>query len=67
LGPKEVRSAFLAKMGDDWCRAYVDRCAWQDVPERALIPATRLAGEKIVRDARDVLDALELTVKGRAA
>lgn len=67
LGPKEVRSAFCEKLGDDWCRAYLDKCAWQDVPERALIPATRTAGTKLVRDGRAVLASLGLTVLEKAA
>ena len=59
--------AFEAKLGDDWCRSYLDRCGWQDVPERALIPATRTAGVKIVREGRAILAALGLTVLERAA
>jgi hypothetical protein len=67
LGPKEVRDAFLAKFGPDWVGSYLDPCGWQDVPERALIPATRYAGTKIIRDARSVLAALGLSVLERAA
>jgi hypothetical protein len=67
LGPKDVRDAFLAKLGDEWCRAYLDKCGWQDVPERALIPATKYAGTKLIRDARAVLAALGLIVLERAA
>lgn len=67
IGPKEVRDAFCAKLGDGWCRSYLDRCGWQDVPERALIPATLTAGKQIVRDARAVLAALGLIVLERAA
>jgi uncharacterized protein YdaU (DUF1376 family) len=67
LGPKEVRDAFLAKLGDEWCRSYLDHCAWQDVPERALIPATKYAGTKLIRDARQILSALGLSVLERAA
>jgi hypothetical protein len=67
LGPKEVRDAFLAKFGPDWVGSYLDPCGWQDVPERALIPATRYAGTKIVRDARAVLATLGLSVLERAA
>lgn len=67
LGPKEVRDAFLAKLGEDWCVSYLDPCTWQDVPERALIPATRYAGDKIVREARALLAQLGLSVLERAA
>lgn len=67
LGPSEVRQAFEAQLGDEWCRSYIDHCGWQDVPERALIPATRLAGTKIVREARAVLAKLGLIVLDRAA
>lgn len=67
IGPNEVRDAFAKLLGDDWCRSYLDHCAWQDVPERALIPATRLAGQKIVRDGRAALEKLNLTVLEKAA
>lgn len=67
LGPKEVRDAFRDKFGEDWCRAYLDPCAWQDVPERALIPATRTAGTKLVREARSILAQLNLIVLEKAA
>lgn len=67
LGPKEVRQAFEAQLGDDWCRSYLDHCGWQDVPERALIPASRYAGQKLVREARAVLSKLGLTVLDKAA
>lgn len=65
-GPKEVRDAFLEKFGEDWCRAYLDHCAWRDVPERALIPATRTAGAKL-REARPLLAKLSLIVVEKAA
>ena len=67
IGPKEVRDAFCGKLGDAWCRNYLDRCGWQDVPERALIPATRTAGINLVREGRAILSALGLSVLERAA
>jgi hypothetical protein len=66
-GPKEVRTAFVAKLGEEWCRTYLDRCAWQDIPERALIPATQTAGLRIVREARALLRELGLAVLEKAA
>jgi hypothetical protein len=62
IGPKEVRDAFRAKLGEDWCGAYIDRCGWQENPDRALIPATRTAATKLIREGRAVLSALGLTV-----
>jgi len=67
LGPKEVRDAFCAKLGDEWVRSYLDPCGWQDVPERALIPVTKYAGAKLVREGRSVLAQLGLMVLERAA
>lgn len=67
LGPSEVRQAFCDALGDQWCRSYLDPCAWQDVPERALIPANGYAGRKIIREARAVLSRLNLVVLERAA
>lgn len=66
-GPADVRAAFLAQLGEEWVGSYLDHCAWQDVPERALIPATRYAGSKLVREGRSVLAALGLSVLERAA
>lgn len=67
LGPKEVRQAFEAERGDEWCRSYLDPCAWQDVPERALIPRTAHAGRKLVQEGRAILGKLGLVVLERAA
>lgn len=66
-GPKEVREAFVVALGENWTASYIDRCAWQDIPDRALIPATRVAANKIVREGRPVLYALALSVLERAA
>lgn len=67
LGPQDVRAAFAALKGDDWTRSYIDPAGWQDVPERALIPATRRAGTIIVREGRSVLASFGLQVLERAA
>ena len=67
LGPKEVRQAFVDTKGEEWTRSYVDPCAWQDVPERALVPHTTLAGQKLIREGRSVLAKLNLIVLGKAA
>lgn len=67
LGPQDVRDEFVARFGDDWVRTYVDRCAWQDVPERALIPATGVAATKMRREARDLLIKLGIAVLEKAA
>lgn len=67
LGPKEVRDAFCEALGDEWCRAYLDPCTWQDVPERALIPHTAYAGKKLRGEGKRILAKLSLTVLDRAA
>lgn len=66
-GPDDVREAFAKEMGEPWTMAYIDPAGWQDVPERALIPATGTAGRKIVGEARRVLSGLKLTVLEKAA
>lgn len=66
-GPDDVRAAFAKEMGEPWTRAYIDPAGWQDVPERALVPATGTAGRKIVGEARRVLSAQKLTVLEKAA
>lgn len=67
IGPRDVRDAFCAKLGDGWCGSYLDRCGWQDVPERALIPVTRTAAGKIIGEGRAILSALGLIVLERVA
>lgn len=67
IGPKEVRDAFVTAKGEAWTASYLDPCAWQDVPERALVPATATAGRKLVSEARKVLSALGLFVLEKAA
>ena len=66
-GPKAIREAFAKEMGEPWTRAYIDPAGWQDVPERALVPATGTAGRKIAGEARRVLSALKLIVLEKAA
>lgn len=66
-GPAEVRKAFAKAMGEDWTRAYIDPAGWQDVPERALIPATGTAGRKILSEARAVLRDEGLVLLEKAA
>lgn len=74
VGPKEVRAAFASAKGEEWTRSYIDRCGWQDVPERALIAANGVALAEIDRAIRTmarekVTEVAGLTVqpKGRAA
>lgn len=67
LGPSEVLADFTQALGDEWVASYLLPCAWQDVPERALIPATRMAGAKLIRDGRAILAKHGLTVLERAA
>ena len=67
IGPKDVRQAFVDAKGEDWTRSYVDPCAWQDVPERALVPRTVSGGQKLIREGRAVLAKLNLIVLGKAA
>lgn len=68
-GPKEVRQAFVDAMGVDWTASYIDPCAWQDVPERALIPHTGVAARKILGDrkSRAVLAEHNLVLLERVA
>jgi hypothetical protein len=66
-GPPNVRQAFLAAgFSEGWVRDYIDRGGWND-PDRALIPATITAREKITREAGYVLKAERLSILERAA
>lgn len=66
LGPKEVRAAFVAHLGENWAVSYLDHCAWRDIPERALIPATETAARRIRGDAYAVLAKLKLQIVEKA-
>lgn len=66
-GPGEVWDAFAEERGAEWCASYLAPCGWQDVPDRALVPATDTAGAKIIREGRTVLHRLGVSVLGRAA
>lgn len=66
-GPKEVRDAFVRAKGESWVVSYIDPCGWQDVPERALIPATATAATEIRRACRSLLHELDIVVLGQAA
>ena len=74
VGPKEVRDAFLTAKDEEWVRSYVDRCAWQDVPSRALIAQTSIALSNIESAIRAMrgnrpaaLDGVAVVPKERAA
>jgi uncharacterized protein YdaU (DUF1376 family) len=66
-GPEEVRAAFVGAMGEAWVASYIDPCGWQDVPERALLPATGVAATEIRRACRTLLHELDIVVLGQAA
>lgn len=65
-GPAEVREAFLV-LGEAWCRSCLDQSGWQDVPERAIIPASSYAMRKFLTDGADIVARLKLTVLERRA
>lgn len=66
-GPMDVRASVVAAHGDAFARAYLDPCAWQDVPERAVIPRTGVAATKLRNEAADVLRQHGVEVQDRAA
>lgn len=74
LGPEEVRNAFLSVKSEQWVASYIDRCAWQDLPCRALLAANAYALSQIDEALRALArekhrDTTGLTVipKDRAA
>lgn len=66
-GPADLREAFVAAHGEDFTRAYLDPCAWQDVPTRVLIPRTGTAAAKLRTDAAATLRAENVEIGERAA
>lgn len=66
-GPEEVRQAFVEARDEAWVVSFIDPCRWQDVPDRALIPATGEAAKRIRREARQVLLDKQILILERAA
>lgn len=64
-GPADLRGAVVAECGEEFCLAYLDPCEWRDVPARALVPRTRLAAEKLRREAGAALG--DVQIEERAA
>lgn len=64
LGPKEVRAAFVGAKGEEWTCSYIDRCAWRDVPTRALITRTGVAAVQISDALRALVRAKNPDIAG---
>ena len=62
VGPAEVRAAFAEAKGEPWTASWIDPSGWQDVPDRALIPASRLAITRIIDEGGLVLERLGILV-----
>jgi hypothetical protein len=62
-----VRKAFAKAMGEEWTRSYIDPAGWQDVPERAVVPANRVALREVSGSAFWVLRELGIRAVERVA
>lgn len=49
-------------MGEAWTHAWIDRCGWQDVPERALTAPNALYVDRIQREVETELKNFDVRV-----
>jgi uncharacterized protein YdaU (DUF1376 family) len=66
-GPMDVREAIVAAHGDTFARAYFDPCAWQDVPDRVIVPRTGVAAAKLKAEALETLTRCGVQIAPRSA
>jgi hypothetical protein len=55
-----IRQAVAARLGDDFCIRWLDVCEWQEVPARVIRAPNRYTADQLVREAREVLKALDI-------
>ena len=56
-GPADLRSIVVAAKGEAFAVGYLDRCGWQDVPERALTTVNGFIAATLRREVRSILAA----------
>lgn len=66
-GPPEIRTALADALGEEFARSYLDPCAWQDVPERGVIPRTNLGADKLRKSALALLEGCGVQIIERTA
>lgn len=61
-GDPDFRLACVHWMGEAWTHAWIDRCGWQDVPERALTAPNALYVDRIQREVETELKNFDVRV-----
>lgn len=59
-GPPEVRAAVVAEQGEDWTRAYLDRCGWRDLPDKAITSPNAYLLDSLKRDCGHIFAEMEI-------
>lgn len=54
-GPPDLRAAVVAAKGEPFAVGYIDRCAWRDVPERALVTSNEYIAKALRSELRSIL------------
>lgn len=54
-GPPEVRAIVLAETNEGWVRSYLDRCAWRDIPDRAIVTSSLTTAKALATEAGGAL------------
>lgn len=64
-GPAEIRAAVVAAQGEDFARAWLDRCTWDD-EGRAVVSSNGFVVDRLRRDVGPVLSRLDARVRKAA-
>jgi hypothetical protein len=54
-GPKALRSAVVAAMGEDYARSWLDPTGWREQPDPAVVCRLEITAQRLSRDLRGVL------------
>lgn len=66
-GPTDIRELVVDKMGEDFAASWLDRCGWQDVPERLIVSPTGVGADRLWRAMRREFAEREISVGRKAA
>jgi uncharacterized protein YdaU (DUF1376 family) len=61
-GPAEIRAAIVLPKGEAWAVSYLDRCAWRDVPSRAVVTSNGFIADTLRKEAGAILSGFDVRV-----
>lgn len=66
-GPADIRQAVVDQAGEPLALGYLDRCAWRDIPDRAVVTTSPTTAERLKREVGDLFDGLGVEIVLEAA